>query len=116
MAPSDEKYDVSPGQMVRLDPGQDVTVSAPADSGSTYEPFQYRTLLQISAALVIPYGYLSNDGARGNFSKSRLSLIEFRRRVLAWQHSVMVFQMCRPVWARFMDVAVFGRWVTAAGL
>jgi len=36
----------------------------------------------------------------------RLSLIEFRRRVSAWQHSVMVFQMCRPVWARFMDVAV----------
>ena len=30
----------------------------------------------------------------------------FRRRVSAWQHSVMVFQMCRPVWARFMDVAV----------
>ena len=105
-APPDEEYEVSPGQVVRLDPGEDVTVSAPADSGATYEPFQYRTLLQISAALGIPYGYLSNDGAKGNFSNSRLSLIEFRRRVSAWQHSVMVFQMCRPVWARFMDVAV----------
>ena len=106
LAPPDEKYEVAPGQVVRLDPGEDVTVSAPADSGSTYEPFQYRTLLQISAALGIPYGYLSNDGAKGNFSNSRLSLIEFRRRVSAWQHSVMVFQLCRPVWARFMDTAV----------
>jgi lambda family phage portal protein len=106
LAPPDEEYEVAPGQVVRLDPGEDVTVSAPADSGSTYEPFQYRTLLQISAALGIPYGYLTNDGAKGNFSNSRLSLIEFRRRVSAWQHSVMVFQMCRPVWARFMDVAV----------
>ena len=106
LAPPDEEYEVAPGQVVRLDPGEDVTISAPADSGSTYEPFQYRTLLQISAALGIPYGYLSNDGAKGNFSNSRLSLIEFRRRVSAWQHSVMVFQMCRPVWARFMDVAV----------
>jgi lambda family phage portal protein len=106
LAPPDEEYEVAPGQVVRLDPGEDVTVSAPADSGSTYEPFQYRTLLQISAALGIPYGYLSNDGAKGNFSNSRLSLIEFRRRVSAWQHSVMVFQMCRPVWARFMDTAV----------
>ena len=97
---------MAPGQVVRLDPGEDVTVSAPADSGATYEPFQYRTLLQISAALGIPYGYLTNDGAKGNFSNSRLSLIEFRRRVSAWQHSVMVFQMCRPVWARFMDTAV----------
>jgi lambda family phage portal protein len=106
LAPPDEEYEVAPGQVVRLDPGEDVTVSAPADSGSSYEPFQYRTLLQISAALGIPYGYLSNDGAKGNFSNSRLSLIEFRRRVSAWQHSVMVFQMCRPVWARFMDTAV----------
>ncbi|OYU37559.1 MAG: phage portal protein [Pseudorhodobacter sp. PARRP1] len=106
LAPPDDEYEVAPGQVVRLDPGEDVTVSAPADSGSTYEPFQYRTLLQISAALGIPYGYLSNDGAKGNFSNSRLSLIEFRRRVSAWQHSVMVFQMCRPVWARFMDTAV----------
>jgi lambda family phage portal protein len=106
LAPPDEEYEVAPGQVVRLDPGEDVTVSAPADSGATYEPFQYRTLLQISAALGIPYGYLSNDGVKGNFSNSRLSLIEFRRRVSAWQHSVMVFQMCRPVWARFMDVAV----------
>lgn len=106
LAPPDEEYEVAPGQVVRLDPGEDVTVSAPADSGSTYEPFQYRTLLQISAALGIPYGYLSNDGAKGNFSNSRLSLIEFRRRVSAWQHSVMAFQMCRPVWARFMDTAV----------
>ena len=90
----------------RWAPALRMIVSAPADSGSTYEPFQYRTLLQISAALGIPYGYLSNDGAKGNFSNSRLSLIEFRRRVSAWQHSVMVFQMCRPVWARFMDTAV----------
>jgi lambda family phage portal protein len=106
LAPPEEEYEVAPGQVVRLDPGEDVTVSAPADSGATYEPFQYRTLLQISAALGIPYGYLTNDGAKGNFSNSRLSLIEFRRRVSAWQHSVMVFQLCRPVWARFMDTAV----------
>jgi capsid protein len=43
---------------------------------------------------------------KGNFSNSRLALIEFRRRVSAWQHSVMVYQLCRPVYARWMDVAV----------
>jgi len=98
--------EISPGQIVRLDPGEDVTVGQPADSGATYEPFQYRTLLQISAALGIPYPYLANDMVKGNFSNSRLALIEFRRRVSAWQHSVMVFQLCRPVYARWMDAAV----------
>lgn len=101
--PSDE---VAPGQIVRLDPGEDVKVADPADSGSTYEPFQYRTLLQVSAALGVPYAYLTNDMVKGNFANSRLSLMEFRRRVEAWQHSVMVFQLCRPVWQRWMDVAV----------
>ena len=98
--------EISPGQVVRLDPGEDVTVGQPADSGATYEPFQYRTLLQISAALGIPYPYLANDMVKGNFSNSRLALIEFRRRVSAWQHSVMVYQLCRLVYARWMDAAV----------
>ena len=106
LAPSEEDYDVAPGQVVRLDPGEDVTIGQPAESGATYEPFQYRTLLQVSAALGIPYAYLTNDMVKGNFSNSRLSLIEFRRRVSAWQHSVMVYQMCRPVWAHWLDTAV----------
>jgi lambda family phage portal protein len=33
-------------------------------------------------------------------------LMEFRRRVSAFQHSVLVFQFCRPVWAKFLDLAV----------
>ncbi len=111
LAPAEDEVgagdaEISPGQIVRLDPGEDVTVGQPADSGATYEPFQYRTLLQVSAALGIPYPYLANDMVKGNFSNSRLALIEFRRRVSAWQHSVMVWQLCRPVWARWMDGAV----------
>ncbi|WP_127110217.1 phage portal protein [Pararhodobacter zhoushanensis] len=111
LAPADDEdgsagVEISPGQIVRLDPGEDVTVGQPADSGGTYEPFQYRTLLQISAALGIPYPYLANDMVKGNFSNSRLALIEFRRRVSAWQHAVMVWQLCRPVYARWMDAAV----------
>ena len=107
--------EISPGQIVRLDPGEDVTVGQPADSGATYEPFQYRTLLQISAALGIPYPYIANDMVKGNFSNSRLALIEFRRRVSAWQHAVMVYQLCRPVYARWMDAAVLSGALTLPG-
>jgi lambda family phage portal protein len=104
--PADEDLEVEPGQVVRLDPGEDVSTPATPDSGSTYEPFQYRTLLQISAALGIPYGYLTNDTAKGNFSNTRISLVDFRRRISAWQHGVLVYQMCRAVWSRWMDMAV----------
>jgi lambda family phage portal protein len=104
--PAEEDLEVEPGQVVRLDPGEDVSTPATPDSGSTYEPFQYRTLLQISAALGVPYGYLTGDTARGNFSNTRIALVDFRRRVSAFQHSVIVYQLCRAVWARWMDFAV----------
>ena len=87
-------------------PGEQVQTSDPADSGQTYEPFQYRTLLQVSAALGVPYAYLSNDMIKANYSNARLALLEFRRRTEAYQHAVMVWQLCRRVWARWMDTAV----------
>jgi lambda family phage portal protein len=43
---------------------------------------------------------------KANYSNSRLALLEFRRRVEAYQHAVMVWQLCRRVWARWIDTAV----------
>lgn len=97
---------LSPGAILRLEDGEDVKVTDPAESGSTYEPFQYRTLLQVCAALGIPYAFVTGDINKANFSNARLMLMEFRRRVAAFQNSIMVFQFCRPVWQRFMDLAV----------
>ncbi|MDO8608903.1 MAG: phage portal protein, partial [Phaeospirillum sp.] len=102
----DRIVEVQPGQVVPLEPGEQIQTSAPADVGGSYEPFEYRTLLQISAATGVPYAYLSNDMLKANYSNSRMALLEFRRRVEAWQHSVMVHQMCRKVWQRWLDVAV----------
>ena len=33
-------------------------------------------------------------------------MLEFRRRIEAYQHAVIVWQLCRQVWARWMDTAV----------
>ena len=43
---------------------------------------------------------------KANYSNARLALLEFRRRTEAYQHAVMVWQLCRRVWARWMDTAV----------
>ena len=119
---NDERtIDLQPGQITMLEPGEEVQTSAPADVGQTYEPFQYRTLLQVSAALGVPYAYLSNDMLKANYSNSRLALLEFRRRIEAYQHAVIVWQLCRQVWARWMDTAVlagaltFPTTISAAG-
>jgi lambda family phage portal protein len=102
----ERQMDMQPGQVVMLEPGEQIQASNPADSGQSYEPFQYRTLLQVSAALGLPYAYLSNDMLKANYSNSRLALLEFRRRIEAYQHSVLVWQLCRRVWQRWMDTAV----------
>lgn len=102
-APPEPAIDLQPGMVGILKPGEDIKTSSPADSGVTYEPFQYRTLLQVSAALGIPYAVLTNDMVKANYSNTRAALVEFRRRVEAFQHSVMAFQLCQPVMRWFMD-------------
>jgi lambda family phage portal protein len=97
---------LEPGQLQMLDDGEDITFSAPADVGGNYESFQYRTLLQVAAALGLPYANLTADMLKANYSNTRAALLEFRRRIEAFQHSVIVYQMCRAVWARWMDMAV----------
>jgi lambda family phage portal protein len=97
---------LEPGQLQFLDDGEDITFSQPSDVGGNYEAFQYRTLLQVAAALGLPYANLTADMLKANYSNTRAALLEFRRRVEAFQHSVLVYQLCRPVWARWMDVAV----------
>ena len=97
---------LEPGQLQFLDDGEDITFSQPSDVGGNYEAFQYRTLLQVAAALGLPYANLTADMLKANYSNTRAALLEFRRRVEAFQHSVLVYQLCRPVWARWMDLAV----------
>jgi hypothetical protein len=57
--------------------------------------FSYRPLLQVSAALGIAYAYLSNE----------LALLEFRRRIEAYRHAVIVCQPCRRVPERLQGQA-----------
>jgi len=97
---------LKPGTMQVLLPGEDIKFSSPADVGGSYEAFQFRTLLAISAALGVPYQNVTGDMTKVNYSSSRTALLEFRRRVEAIQHSVLVFQLCRPVWQRWMATAV----------
>lgn len=97
---------LEPGMMAQLMPGEEIDFSEPADSGQSYEPFQYRTLLQISVATGIPYYKLTGDLKATNFASMRGGEIGYRRRIESFQHAVMVFQMCRTIWRWWMDAAV----------
>lgn len=91
-----------PGAMVDLDIGEDIKFSEPADVGGNYEVFQYRTLLAIAAGFGVPYSSMTGDLRQTNYSSIRAGLVTFRRRIEAMQHSVMIYQFCRPVWKRWL--------------
>lgn len=102
---------MQPGAIVDLGDDKDIKFSSPAEVGGSYEAFQYRVLTKIAAGLGVPYAYMTGDVTRGNFSNVRTDIIRFRRRVSQWQHNTMIFQACRPVWKRFVDLAVMGGFV-----
>jgi lambda family phage portal protein len=97
---------LEPGTLQVLLPGEDVKFSSPADVGGGYEAFQYRTLLSVSASLGLPYHLVTGDVRQANYSSLRAELVEFRRRVEQLQHGVVAHQLCRRVWARWLETAV----------
>jgi lambda family phage portal protein len=104
--PDDDPAVWGPGATVQLYPGEKATFANPGGSGLGYEPFQFRTLLQLCAALGIPYAELAADLTKTSYASSRAGLLAFRSEVEAFQHAVLVFQFLRKVWVRWLDAAV----------
>ena len=97
---------LEPGTLQVLLPGEDVKFSTPADVGATYETFMRVQLRSIAAGIGITYEQLTGDLTGVNYSSIRAGLLEFRRRVEAFQHQTIVYQLCARVWRRWIEAAV----------
>ncbi|MDR1334790.1 MAG: phage portal protein [Holosporaceae bacterium] len=97
---------LEPGTMQFLDPGEDVKFSSPADVGGTYEAFIKQQLRATAVGLGISYEMLTGDLSSVNYSSIRAGLVEFRRKCGMLQHNLIVFQLCRPVWSRWLELAI----------
>ena len=101
----DARVKLEPGAAHVLFPGEDISVAAPADSGHSYDPFQYRTLTRICAGAGLPYAGVTWDLMRANYSNMRGALMEARRRIEVIQKNIIGFQFCTPVIRWFLDAA-----------
>lgn len=106
---------LSPAALQTLLPGEEIKFSEPADVGGSYEPFQYRNLLGASAGMGVPYTNVTGDLRAANYSSLRAGRVEFRRRLEQLLWAVLVFQFCRPVWARWMEAAALAGAVRLPG-
>jgi len=96
---------MEPGSLIPLPPGTDIRFSNPTEHDA-YAPFVKNHLRAVAAGMGLPYELVSGDLEGVTYSSIRAGLIEFRRRVEQLQHNVVVHLFCRPVWERFVHLAV----------
>jgi len=97
---------MEPGTIQILEPGEDISFTQPSDVGGSYGEFMRQQFRAVAAAMGVTYEMLTGDLTQVNYSSIRAGLLEFRRRCEAIQDHVIVHQLCRPVWAAWMDAAV----------
>ena len=63
-------------------------------------------LMAVATGIGLPFELLTGDMKGVSDRALRLLINEFRRRIQQIQHNQVVFQLCCPVWQRWMDLAV----------
>ncbi len=104
---------MEPGTMQELAPGEEVAFNTPPGTSSDYPNFMRQQLMAISAGIGLPFELLSGDMKGVSDRALRLMLNEFRRRIQQIQQNQIIFQLCRPVWSRWLDMAVLDGAVSA---
>jgi lambda family phage portal protein len=102
---SDPEVDVAAGTFLALAPGEKVTLFDADDNGAGLAEYSRQVLLKIAAGLGVPYEILSGDWKQVNDRLVRSILNEFRRGIEAAQDH-FIHQVCRGVWAWWMDAAM----------
>ncbi len=107
---------MEPGTIQELAPGEEVNFNTPPGSATGYPDFMRQQLMASAAGMGLPFELLSGDMKGVSDRALRVVLNEFRRRIQQIQHNQIVFQLCRPVWNRWLDLAVLSGAISAPNL
>jgi lambda family phage portal protein len=98
--------EMEPNTLQYLDPDEEVQEVGGKTPGADYATFMKVQLHAIAAGLGLTYEMLTGDLEGVTYSSIRQGVLEFRRKCEQFQHNVMVYQFCRPIWRAWMDAAV----------
>lgn len=96
---------LEPGIFQELAPGETVDFSKPPDPPATYPAFVRQQLMAVGAAVGVPYEVITGDMSGLNDRVMRVLLGAFRRYIIATQHQILAYQMCRRVWDAWFNAA-----------
>jgi lambda family phage portal protein len=96
---------LEPGMLKELRSGQDIKFAAPT-STSQLETILINNLQAMAAGVGCTYDQATGDLRQANYSSLRAGKIEFWRLIGKLQQHVIIPQLCKPVWQRFINRAV----------
>lgn len=97
---------LEPGTMQYLEPGEEVEFTNWQETAGADEAFERSALRTVSAGLDLIYEEVSGDWEKTNDRTFRAAFNTLKRTVGMYQHQLVGFQLNRPVWTRFIDLAV----------
>ena len=97
---------LEPGSFQVLPPGSSMTFTSPPSMGADYQLFMREQHRRVAGSLGVLYEQLTGDFSQVNDRTWRAAMNEFRRRLEAWQHGIVVFQWCGPILQRWAEYAV----------
>ncbi|MEN6306103.1 MAG: phage portal protein [Armatimonadia bacterium] len=105
--------ELQPGMVRRLKPGESIEFANPTPSVA-YDPVMLHTLMSIAVGLGLTYDQLTGDLRQANYSSLRAGKIEMRRIIEQVQYQMVIPLFCRPVWRRFIEIAILSGQLSGA--
>jgi len=95
---------LEPAMIARLRPGESIESINPGRPNSASEPWINLMLRGIAVGTGLSYETVARDYSKTNYSSSRTSQLEDRRRFRCWQ-KYLINHMCQPIRDRFTEAA-----------
>ncbi len=103
--PGEAIAEITTGTITTLAPGEDIKFNAPAESGTSYEPYMAQSLRALAATIQLTYEEFTNDMSKTNFSSSRMAL-NITQRKHRQEQNRLIHQVLRRIWDKFIESAV----------
>ena len=103
------------GSFPALLPGEGIELFEGDNTGSGYGEFVRQQLLGVGVGQDVPYEFISGDFSKLNDRTLRVVLAEYHRIVEQDRWQLTIPQVCYPIWADFIDIAVLTGLLDAPG-
>ena len=100
-------YDMSPGSIRYLAPGEQIHVPNLDSPSGQFEPFVRAMIRALSAGIGVSYSTLSRDSSQTNYSSSRLDLLQDQESFKALQRQLREIVL-EPVYKEWLELSVLG--------